>query len=283
MSKIVSSIGYDNNSLISLISNNKKLDYILEFSSAGFVHDENNWKLFEKYNGEKIIHNYFPGYAREPFVLNLASQDKNTLERSLSHCKKCIEQTAKYGSLKFFGVHAGFYFEIRPEHLGNKIPPIDTNLIQNYEDTFYSSIRILLEHSKYYNVLLLIENNVLTPMNYRNDIIPFLCVDSEGILSFFKKFESENNLGLLLDTAHLKVSATTLNKRIIKEFKKIEHLVKGLHHSDNDGSIDNNQIINQNYWFIELMNPKLKSLPNTLEMKGLHNQDVQQIFNLLGI
>lgn len=283
MSKIVSSMGYNNKDLHDLISNDERLDYILEFSSAGFVHDEDNWRLFEKYSGEKIIHNYFPGYSKNPFILNLASQDKITLERSINHCKKCIEQTSKYGTIKFFGVHAGFNFEMKPEHLGNEIPPIDIKLIPNYEATFYSSIRVLLDYAKQFDVLLLIENNVLTPMNYKNNIIPFQCVDSEGILSLFKEFEYEQNLGLLLDTAHLKVSALTLSKDKIEEFNRIEHLIKGLHHSDNDGAADSNEPIDESYWFIEVMNPRLKTLPNTLEIKELSNMHIQNTFTLLGI
>lgn len=283
MNKIVSSIGFSNDFLLNLITKGEKLDYVLEFSSAGFSHNSKNWKIFKQYKGEKIVHNYFPGYSKEPFVLNLASQNKITLKRSINHCKKCIRETSRHGTLKFYGVHAGFYFEMKPEHLGKKIPEIDTTKIIDYENTFYSSVCILLDYAKQFNVLLLIENNVLTAMNFMNNVIPFLCVDSDGITSFFNKFKGEERLGLLIDTAHLKVSASSLNKDKVEEFKKIEHLVSAIHHSDNDGRSDNNQLINNNYWFLELMNSRLRSIPNTLEMKSLDLKNINSTFNLLGI
>ena len=53
---------------------------------------------------------------------------------------------------------------------------------------------------------------------------------------------------------------------ITKELEKISNYIKALHHSDNNGEIDNNLPIKNDYWFL----PHLKNyavLPQVLEVK----------------
>ena len=57
-------------------------------------------------------------------------------------------------------------------------------------------------------------------------------------------------LSILLDTAHLKVSAETLGLDLDQEMEKLRPIIGALHHSDNDGTVDNNQAFNEDYWFL---------------------------------
>ena len=62
--------------------------YGIEFSSGGLPHNFNNFKLFESFTGKKIIHNYFPGYKNDPFVLNIASLNE-IIKKSVVKVKRC--------------------------------------------------------------------------------------------------------------------------------------------------------------------------------------------------
>jgi len=73
-------------------------------------------------------------------------------------------------------------------------------------------------------------------------------------------------LGILLDTAHLKVSANTLNFSPEKAVKIVTPYVRAVHHSDNAGELDNNQPIKPGYWFSQFM-PLFSNIPHVLEVK----------------
>ena len=106
-----------------------------------------------------------------------------------------------------------------------------------------------------------------------------MCCDADQISRIFKELKSDF-LGLLLDTAHLKVSSKTLNKNIDEEYLKIKPFIKGLHHSDNDGIVDSNDLINNNYWFLKYCkNHKL--IPQVLEVKNITIKEIKNQFKLL--
>jgi sugar phosphate isomerase/epimerase len=283
MNSIISTLGLGENKIREIIKKNLKFNYVIEFSSGGTIHSQKNWEIFNNYKGEKILHNYFPGYKSNPFVINLASQNKIILERSIKHCKKSIVETHKKSSLKFFGVHAGFYFDLKPHHLGNKIPL--NNIINKgkYFQTFIESIRELIDFSKKYNVVFLIENNVLIKSNYFNQI-PFIGVDSSDLLKIFEYFnEEKNHFGLLLDTAHLKVTSQTLKLNLDEEVSKLMPYVKAIHHSDNDGLTDSNEPFYSDYWFLKWMDKNLRNLPNTLEIKNLNEFEINRMLEILNL
>jgi sugar phosphate isomerase/epimerase len=59
--------------------------------------------------------------------------------------------------------------------------------------------------------------------------------------------------GILLDTAHLKVSALTLGFGLEEAAKKVLPATRCIHHSDNEGLHDNNQPFGADYWFLPLV------------------------------
>lgn len=248
----------------------------VEFSSGGLKHSVENYKLFENYSQEKIIHNYFPGYEMDPFVLNISSLIPEILARSIDHCKYNIMQTAKYASCKFFAVHAGFMLDVVVKDLGNPISNIELRDRDEYMRQFLSSIKELLDYASMHGVDLYLENNVLIEENY-SGTLPFFCIESKGINEIFEKFKSYSNFGLLLDTAHLKVSCRTLNLDIDKELEAVAHHIKAIHHSDNDGLRDSNSPIDKSYWFSKYKD-RFKHLPQVLEVRAL---SISQIFNQL--
>lgn len=257
-------------------------EYGIEFSSGGLPHNFNNFKLFESFKGNKIIHNYFPGYKKNPFVLNIASLNDVIRNKSLNHCIRNIKKTNKFSTNNFFAVHAGFKLDLGISDLGSSIKNIKIKNVDLYNQSFYESVDRLLEIGIEKNVNILIENNVLIKENYNGKKIPFFCVDSQNIIEFFEKFSPRNNLGLLLDTAHLKVSCKTLGLNLDNEFNNLKKYVKGIHHSDNDGYYDTNSELKDDYWFLKYIND-FRNVPNVIEVKKISIDKIYDQFKLLGL
>ena len=95
--------------------------------SSGLPHDENCLNIVrDNVNNFKfLIHNYFPA-PENPFVLNLATTDKDNLIKSRDHCKRGIELTAELDA-PFYAAHAVFAAALSVEHLGK--PFRDANII----------------------------------------------------------------------------------------------------------------------------------------------------------
>lgn len=256
--------------------------YGIEFSSGGLDHNFNNFKLFESFEGEKIIHNYFPGYKKAPFVLNIASLNNVIKNKSLTHCLRNINKTNKFSTENFFAVHAGFKLDLDVSDLGNPINNIKITNIDLYNQSFYDSIDRLLDYGVRNHVNILIENNVLIKENYNGKHIPFYCVDSQNIIELFEKYSSYDNLGLLLDTAHLKVSCKTLGLKLENEFSSVRKYIKAIHHSDNDGNYDTNSELKDDYWFLDYIND-FKNVPNVIEVKRISINKIYEQFKLLGL
>ena len=61
--------------------------------------------------------------------------------------------------------------------------------------------------------------------------------------------KTADNVNLLVDVAHLKVSAQTLGFDPREMFKLCEPWIQAYHLSDNDGTRDSNESIQENSWF----------------------------------
>ena len=254
-------------------------DYGIEFSSGGLGHNYNNYKKFEEFNGKKILHNYFPGYKTAPFVLNLSSLDFEIKKRSLKHCFRNIDKTSRFSSDKFFAVHAGFILDLKVSDLGKPVKDMVVGNVDEYKKSFYDSLDQLINYGKKKNVTILIENNVLIKENYDGLNLPFFAVESGNISNILEDFSSYQNFGLLLDTAHLKVSCTTLGLNLREEYNKIKKYIKAIHHSDNDGNYDTNSKLDKDYWFLDFL-PEFKNIPNVLEVKNL---SIKELYSQLKI
>ena len=80
---------------------------------------------------------------------------------------------------------------------------------------------------------------------------PLLGCNSEEIM---KILSATPKVGLLLDLAHLNVSAETLGNEITREADKLKEVTVGYHLSENDGVTDSNGPIDTDSWFWEHIN-----------------------------
>ena len=194
-------------------------------------------ELKDKYNLSYLCHNYFPP-PNEHFVLNLASLNDSIFKNSLDHIKKAISLSKLLGARKY-GFHAGFLIDIDVSEIGKKISK--TNLFSRQE----SVSRFCLAYENIKNntdgVDLYIENNVISKTNFET----YKGVNALMMTNFseYESLKEKIDFNLLLDLAHLKVSARTLGLNWKDEFENMIGVSSYIHISDNDGFHDlNNQL-----------------------------------------
>ena len=194
------------------------------------------------------LHNYFP-VPKNPFVFNLASNDPSILKLSLEHAKKAIDISSNFGC-KYYSFHAGFLLDPLPNELGSIVKSRKLNNREKSIDIFAENSNYLADYAEKRNVKIFIENNVVSKSNFvsfgRN---PSLLADPEETSHIFSRLD--DNIKLLVDVAHLKVSANTLGFDPVDYLKDFEEITAAYHISDNDGLEDSNQPFKEDSWFIE--------------------------------
>ncbi|MDA9560991.1 sugar phosphate isomerase/epimerase [Schleiferiaceae bacterium] len=250
--------------------------YNLEFSS-GMPYDERMSEIYRNTSIQRQPHNYFPD-PKIPFVLNLASENDIIRNKSINHCKKGLE-LAKHSNSGFFAAHAGFCLDPSPNELGHKIEIKGKYHKDKHKALFINSVLDILETAESLDIDFLIENNVIAPFNYDGVNNPLLCCDYGDIVWLFSKIKHEK-LGLLLDTAHLKVSCKTLELNLSDEFKKISPFIKAFHHSDNDGNSDSNLKLTSDYWFWDYIKD-YQNYIHVLEVKALNISEIENQIQLI--
>lgn len=223
-----------------------------------------------------LVHNYFPP-PQKPFVLNLASTDVDTWEKSLDHCLRAIDLCVKIGS-PFYSVHAGFAMHLNPEDLGNPSSQraiFDERSIPRFEaySCFLRAIKIIGTYARERGLGLLVENNVsavenLDPQNKS----PFL-LSSHGELLDFLEEVKDLGVRLLLDVGHAKVSAHTFGECPEVFFESLSPYVEALHLSENDGLRDSNCAFNESSWFLKYIK-NFKEKPIVIEVYGLSIEEL---------
>jgi sugar phosphate isomerase/epimerase len=277
MSFYLSSMVFNNN-ITRAVEICQRESFNLEFSSGiPYIHDLED--IFLKTNIKKIIHNYFPA-PKHPFVLNLASKNEIIRNKSIEHCIKNIDLAALINS-KYYSFHSGFCVDPEPKELGSYIQKDDKIEIDDYKSTFVDSLKRLAIYAKSKNVELLIENNVISQENFIKNGSQnfFLCTTSNEIIEILEEV-NESSVSLLLDTAHLKVSANTLKNNLILETEKVLPYTKTIHHSDNNAIIDSNDELDEHYWFLAFKND-FKKWDHVIEVRNLNLKKIHYHFSLI--
>ncbi len=231
-------------------------DAVNELSNAGIVafeltggkHSDNSLErltaLGKKY--ALALHNYFPP-PKIPFVLNLASFQDDIVQSTINHITNAIDLSNSIGA-KFYSFHAGYLIDPLVNELGDKIINQELNDRQRALDYFIDRASSLAEYAENKGVKLLVENNVLSRINYESfDDNPLLMVEATETHEIIDR--SHPNLGLLVDVAHLKISANTLSFSENEYLDRFYDNVDAYHLSDNLGLEDTNNEITISSWF----------------------------------
>ncbi len=272
----VSTLAFTGKNVEEIIGIAEDQHLFLEFSS-GMPYNANMADIYVHAGVKRLAHNYFPA-PKVPFVLNLASTDRAIHKLSVNHCLNGLALSKKSGA-SFFAAHAGFCIDPRPEELGEKIkynPVFDKNA--NME-IFLDSLRFILREAEKLDMQFFFENNVIAGFNMADGKNPLLCCESTEIAAVINEINNER-LGLLLDTAHLKVSCHTLGLDKDAEATALIPYIKAIHHSDNDGLKDTNEPMNETYWFLRHLK-QLGHLPQVVEVKNIGLEQINSQLNLL--
>ena len=222
------------------------------------------------------IHNYFPP-PKKPFVLNLASMDEVIAQKTIDHIMYAID-VCKELNCKYYSFHAGFLCDIKVSELGKKV---DKKILQNREeslDLFINRILKISERAKQKNINIMIENNVLSKNNQISfEGNPFLMCDADECEKVINS--CPENVKLLIDVAHLKVSSNSLNFDKIKFLDKCNHLAGGYHLSDNDGLSDSNDEFDNKSWFWDHIDRKKDYY--SIEVYNLRNNEIKELINIV--
>jgi len=231
-------------------------EYTKELIECGLTAIELSGGINDNFQLEKLktllpkvklqLHNYFPPPA-VPFVLNLASEDDEIASAAMSHVRKAFKWSEQLHS-KVFSVHAGFLFDPKPNELGKGIEKVKINSRTSALHLFKERITTLANEFDEIGGTLLVENNVLSIKNLTNfGENPFLLTDLEECKLFMS--EIPRNVLLLIDVAHLKVSANSQGFDPIKALIELAEFTFAYHLSDNDGVSDSNGIVSEKSWF----------------------------------
>ncbi len=198
------------------------------------------------------VHNYFPP-SSHPFVLNLASLDETVSSRTLAHMKNSIELASILGAKKY-SFHAGFLLDPKVDELGKRIPNKNLFARDIATEVFIKKVIELSDYAKNLGISLMIENNVLSQKNrFEFDENPFLMADPKECEQIFQYLPE--NISLLIDVAHLKISANSLKFNPELFFELMDSRVGGYHLSDNNGLSDTNHKFNDVAWFWPFIKP----------------------------
>ena len=203
-------------------------------------------RLKKEYKCNFHIHNYFPP-SKIPFTFNLASLDSDIYTLSLNHAKDSIKLSSELGN-NVYSFHAGYLVDPNPRQLGKEIREKKINNRKDTMKIYLDRLNIISSYAKEKEVELLLENNVLSKKNFSFfKANPFLMTNYLETINIMENTNS--NINLVVDLAHLKVSAKTENFDPRIFLRKCKKWIKSYHLSDNNGLSDTNDLIKENSWF----------------------------------
>lgn len=274
---VVSSLAFPGQPAETMIALAQEHKFILEFSS-GLPYRDDMEQLFRTTTIRRFAHNYFPA-PQHPFVLNLGSGDSTIRETSIRHCIQGIRLSASVEA-PFFSAHAGFCVDPRPEELGHQLKHVEGYDRLKHWNLFIDAVQRVLVETADLPTGFLLENNILAVMNRSRDgSNPLLGVEAEELLQVLEAIP-DPRLGILLDTAHLKVSAETLGFDKNEAVEKLLPYIRCIHHSDNDGLRDTNQHIDPSYWFLPHM-PNAAHAVHVLEVRQASPKQLNEMSRIL--
>ena len=244
----------------SCVKHNKIKDSVEELAENGFQNIElsGGTEYYENFENDLIVlkdkyklnyrcHNYFPP-PKKPFVLNLASLNDETFQMSFDHLKNVVALSSRLGADKF-AFHAGFFIDIKLSEIGKKLSRDNLFDEKKSVERFCSAYDIVKEQAK--NVSLFIENNVFSKTNAEtyDDENPFMMTN----FNEYKSLKEKIDFNLLLDVAHLKVSAKTLGLNWESEFENMMSVSSYIHVSDNDSFHDLNSQLTKNSSLLSML------------------------------
>ena len=268
----------------SCLKNPKNITKVLdEYQKAGIkqvelgsVHEYFDINKLKKYSFDFLIHNYFPP-PKKPFNLNLASQNKDILKKSIELVKQSIELCRKIES-PLYTFHAGF--TVDPPKLGTVFPKKAYAERNISVKTYVKSVEELLDFANSNGVKIAMEPNVVQKFNLingKNEMCLFAEIDE--INQLFNLIKNKK-LGILLDLGHTAVTSHWLNFDKDEFVKKIKEKVFAIHISNNNGLADQHKSLTKDCWHVTKLK-NFKHVPIILETMNLTSEQIKSNIELV--
>jgi sugar phosphate isomerase/epimerase len=276
MTVYISTGGFYKKSAVSVIENLKKYGITDIELSAGIYKKNLIKKLIKKKKFFNLkAHNYFPP-PKKPFVLNMASLDNKIYKQSKNLILRGIKFSNKVKS-NYYSFHSGFLCDILPDDLSRRIKKKKLHSRNVSIKLFVQRVKSVAKIAEKLGINLMIENNVIT----KNNLLefgenPFLMTEPKECKKILSKLPK--NVGMLLDVAHLKISAKTLGYDPSKMFTECKGRIFGYHLSENDGKNDTNKSFNRNSWFWQYLDKKINYI--SIEV---YNEKPKKLLSLLNL
>lgn len=230
----------------------------------------------QKKNMNYVCHSYFPP-PKKDFVVNLAACNDKIYRQSIDHYKNCIEMLKRM-ECRVLSIHAGFFVEIAPNEIGRTL---SNDVIYDKGkalDRFCSAYQMIDNICKQSGIRLYLENNVLNQDNYERFGMENLLMLTD--YEAYKELRSQLEFDLLLDLAHLHVSAKTLNKNYEEQCADFAPYVKWVHMSENNGIVDQHKPLAEGSEITKMYQKYFNGdIPVTLETNG----NVQEILHSIEV
>lgn len=210
--------------------------------------------ILKKHNFKYTVHNYFPP-PEEPFVINLASQDKQICEESIIQIKKSIDFCVDF-NINFFSFHAGFRIDpdINFKFVPDNIPEYETSF-----NTFKESVMEIVDYAERSGVKVAVENSALSEYNLvdgQNKLL--LMCELWEFERLFSEIQSAN-LGILLDIGHLKLTSNLLKYDANEFINKLRDKILAVHVHENNGTVDEHRCAKEGDWSLAILNKYFKN------------------------
>ncbi len=228
----------------------------------------------KQYGSNYLVHHYFPP-PQGAFAVNLASQDKTILANSREQMKKSIDFCQRF-HIKLFSFHAGFRADPDINFCFSKTG--HSTPYQKAFNTFVESVKEINAYAEKRGVALAVENNVLSEHNLLEGDNRFLLLcEATEFERLWEKIPTDN-LGILLDLGHLKVTSNCLNFDRHEFIERVKEKIFAIHINDNNGKSDTHSQVNKTSWCLEAINRNnFTQIPLVLESTCLTiDQIIQQ-------
>jgi RimJ/RimL family protein N-acetyltransferase/sugar phosphate isomerase/epimerase len=267
---VVSAVAFPGQSAEERIENCRYNELMLEFSGDMPYHPDME-RLFLHAPIERFIHHHFPG-SRAPLAFNLASSDESIRRQSILHCVNAIRLTDAVGA-PFFSTHAGFCSGPALGNLGQQLIRAHTFDREWHWNLLLESVHQVVSLTADLPTGFLLENSLVGRTAFADTgTNPMLFVQANEMLRFLQDI-ADPRVGILLDTAHLKVSVDTLRLDLSDEAKQVLPFIRCVHHSDNNGLQDSGDAFGEDYWFL----PFMRSATTAVHVLEVRTRSVQML------
>lgn len=212
-------------------------------------------EILVSYPFEYTVHNFFP-LTDPDHLINIASQNPEHLNKTKDIARNAIGLCNQIGS-RFYGIHAGYRADLDTRSLGNRLTANQIKFSESAFTTMVETTQDLCDYAADKNVTVVVENHVLAPFNLvENQNLYLLLCSAEEIVEFSRAV-ARVNFGMLIDVAHLKVTANTLEFDKYQFIESVSPWIKLFHLSENTAQSDLALPFGKGAWF----EPVIKQRP----------------------